>query len=306
MWIVRDIESYPPDARPAVVALGMFDGVHLGHRAILGTAVERARAARAPAVTCTFDPHPMEILEPSRAPLPIVTLDERIALIAESGLDGTVILRFSRALAAIEAETFVKDTLVSRLRAREVVIGFNHTFGRGARGNPALLRDLGGRYGFATHVVPPYAVDGEPVSSTAIRTALRSGEVERASRLLGRPYTIVGHVESGAGRGRQLGFPTANLRTDRPLLVARGVYACRAEVEGAAYEAVVNVGVRPTFGETDLAVEAHLLDFSGDLYGRRLRLHFERRLRDERRFASADDLRAQIVADVERARRPGA
>ena len=304
MWTVRGLAFVPPDGAPAVVALGTFDGVHLGHRAILGTAVDRARALAIPAVGCTFDPHPMEVLQPGRAPMPITTLDERLELIAATGIDGVVVVDFTPAIAAIEPEAFVADVLASRLRAREVVVGFNHTFGRGARGNAQLLEKLGRRLGFRTHVVPPYAVAGTAVSSSAIRAALASGDVEHASALLGRAYVLVGDVVQGAGRGRQLGFPTANIRPERPPLVKPGVYACRVELTdgGAGHDAVVNVGVRPTFGETELAIEAHVLDFAGDIYGRRLRVAFLRRIRDERRFPSVEALRAQIAEDVRAAR----
>jgi riboflavin kinase/FMN adenylyltransferase len=304
MWTIRGLASYPPDAAPTVVALGTFDGVHLGHRAILGTAVDRARALHMTAVACTFDPHPMEVLQPGRAPLPITTLEERLALIAGTGVHGTLVIEFNREIAAIEPEAFVRDVLVSRLRAREIVVGFNHTFGRGARGNAELLAKLGERLDFRTHVVPPYSVEGVAVSSTAVRTALAAGQVERASTLLGRPYAVVGEVVRGAGRGRGLGFPTANVRPSRPPLVKPGVYACRVELvdDGSVHDAVVNVGVRPTFGETELAIEAHVLDFAGDLYGRPLRVAFLRHIRDERRFPSVDALRAQIGDDVRAAR----
>jgi riboflavin kinase/FMN adenylyltransferase len=285
-----------------VVALGAFDGVHLAHRAILDTAVRRGRELGLPSVACTFDPHPMEVLQPGRAPVPITTMDERLALIAAIGVDGTIILPFTTETAAIEPEAFVKDILLARFRAREVVVGFNHTFGRGARGNAELLEALADRLGFRAHVVPPLAVDGVPVSSSAIRSALQRGDVEYAARLLGRPYSIVGAVVRGAGRGRTLGFPTANVEPDRPLLVPTGVYVCRAEVGRAEYEAVVNVGVRPTFGEHTVAVEAHVLDFTGDLYGQRVALHFLRRLRGEMKFPSVDALREQIARDIASAR----
>ena len=242
MRIVRGLESYPPEADPSVVVLGAFDGIHLGHRAILGTAVAQARLSGLQALACTFDPHPLEVLQPERSPVPITTLEERLELIAETGIDTTV-------------------------------------------------------------VVPPMTVDGVPVSSSEIRSALQRGDLPRAARLLGRAYSIQGEVVRGAGRGRTLGFPTANVRTARPLLLPAGVYACQADVEGAHYQAVINVGVRPTFGETELAVEAHLLDFTGDLYGRRLRLTFLRRLRDERKFSSVEALRSQIALDVLAARR---
>jgi len=302
MRIVQGLESYPPDADPAVVALGAFDGIHLGHQAILGTAVARGKAWGTPVVACTFDRHPMEVLHPDRAPLPITTLAERLDLIAKTGVDEVVVLVFTPALAAVEPEDFVKDVVVGRLHAREIVVGFNHTFGRGARGDPALLRSLGDRIDLVIHVVPPLLVDGIPVSSSEIRAALREGDVGRAARYLGRPYSIGGTVVRGAGRGRTLGFPTANLEPERPLLVPTGVYACQAEFNDQLRPAVVNVGVRPTFGENDLAIEAYLLDLSVDLYGVGLRLHFVERLRGEQRFQSVDELRAQIGRDVDAAR----
>ena len=302
MRIVRGLASYPPDAHPSAVALGTFDGVHLAHRAILGAAVSRARAADLTALACTFDPHPTEVLAPERAPLPITTLDERLALIAETGIDATVVIGFTREVANIEPEAFVKEALVERLRAREIVVGFNHRFGRGARGDTRLLRDLGAQLGFVVHVIEPLTVDGVPVSSTEIRGALQRGDLAQAARFLGRPYSIAGQVTQGAGRGRTLGFPTANVAPERPVLVPPGVYACRAELAGRTVPAAVNIGVRPTFGETNLAVEAHLLDFSGDIYGQSIRLLFVSRLREERKFPSVDALREQIARDVEMAR----
>jgi riboflavin kinase/FMN adenylyltransferase len=303
MRIVRGLPPVPPDARPSAVALGVFDGVHIGHRAILGTAVAHAREAGLPAVACTFDPHPMEVLQPGRAPLAITTLEERLALIEGCGLDAAVVLPFTRQLAAMEPEAFVKDVLLARLNAREIVVGFNHRFGRGARGDVGLLRSLGERLGFRTHVAEPLLVEGVAVSSTEIRAALQRGDLDTAARLLGRPYTLLGTIGHGAGRGRTLGFPTANLVPSRPVLVAPGVYACMAAVDGQKERAVVNVGVRPTFGETSLAVEAYLLDFAGDIYGQTMVLTFMSRIREERRFPSVDALKGQIQADAEEARR---
>jgi len=302
MRIVRGLDSTPPDGRPSAVALGTFDGVHLGHRAILGTALRRAREVGVEAVACTFDPHPIEVLQPDRAPRPITPLDERLALIGETGVDAVVVLAFTRALAAVEPEAFVKDVLLDRLHAREIVVGYNHRFGRGARGDARLLEDLAGRLGFRAHVVPPMTVDGVAVSSTEIRAALHRGDVRSAARGLGRPYAIAGRVTTGAGRGRTLGFPTANIAPDRPLLVARGVYRGGVTVDAGRHAAVVNVGVRPTFGEDTLAVEAHLLDFAGDLYGREVRLDFLDRLRDEMRFPSVEELKAQVSRDIAAAR----
>ena len=303
MRIVRGFPPIPPEPRPSAVALGVFDGVHLGHRAILGLAVARARDAGLTAVACTFDPHPMEVLQPDRAPLAITTLEERLGLIEGCGVDETVVLLFTPGFAAMEPEAFVQDVLLARFGAREVVVGFNHRFGRGARGDVALLRTLGTRLGFRTHVAEPLVVAGVTVSSTEIRAALQRGDLDAAGRLLGRPYTLIGAVGRGAGRGRTLGFPTANLIPARPVLVAPGVYACMAEVAGQKERAVVNVGIRPTFGETTLAVEAYLLDFAGDLYGQTMTLTFVSRIREERRFPSIQALTEQIQADAEEARR---
>lgn len=302
MRIIRGIESYRPEGRESAVALGAFDGIHVAHGAILGAAVSLARQGGLEAVACTFDRHPLELLQPARAPLPLTTLDERLELIAATGVDTTVVIAFTAAVAAIEPEAFVRDVLRGQLHARWIVIGFNHRFGHGARGDARLLETLSEGLGFRAHVIPPLAVDGVPVSSTEIRATLQRGDVARAARLLGRPYGVRGVIVRGVGRGRALGFPTANVEPDRPLLVPTGVYACLARLDGATYPSVVNVGVRPTFGETFLAVEAHLLDFSGDLYGRRLRLEFVRRLRDEQKFPGVEALRHQIARDVAAAR----
>ena len=302
MRIVRGLESYRPEAVAGVVALGAFDGIHLGHRAILGTAVALARAGKLRPLACTFDRHPMEVLQPDKAPLPITTLEERLELISETGIETTVLIPFTRAIAAIEPEAFVKDVLVGTLGAHEIVVGFNHRFGRGARGDARLLESIADALGFRAHIVPAFMVDGVAVSSSEIRGALQRGDLPGAARLLGRPYSIRGEVVRGAGRGRTLGFPTANVKTERPLGLPVGVYVCHAGVGAARYQAVVNVGVRPTFGETELAIEAHLLDFAGNLYNERVALTFLRRLREERKFPSVDALREQIALDVAAAR----
>ena len=303
MRIVRTLESFPPDARPSVVALGVFDGVHLAHRAILDTAVARARASGGTPVACTFDPHPAEVLQPGRAPLPITTLEERLALIAAIGIEVSVVVPFTAEFAAMEPETFVTDVLADRLGAREVVVGFNHRFGRAARGDTELLQAAGARVGVHAEIVPPLDVDGITVSSSTIRAALQRGDLPTANRLLGRLYFVAGQVVEGAGRGRTLGFPTANVEAERRLLTPPGVYACRMHTQDGVYDAVVNAGVRPTFGEQVFAIEAHLLDFSGDLYGQGVRLDFVTRLREEKKFSGIDALRAQIAEDVASARR---
>jgi riboflavin kinase / FMN adenylyltransferase len=302
MQIVRGLESSRPDAGPSAVALGAFDGIHLGHRAILGTAVALARQGKIRALACTFDRHPMEVLQPDRAPMPITTLEERLELIAGTGIDTTVVIPFTPAVASVEAKAFVQDVLIGTLEAREIVVGFNHRFGRGARGDAQLLESLAAPLRFRAHIVPAFLVDGVAVSSSEIRAALQRGDLPNAERLLGRPYSIRGEVVRGAGRGRTLGFPTANVKTERPLGLPVGVYVCRLLTGGRQHQAVVNVGYRPTFGETDLSVEAHVLDFAGDLYDQTVTLTFLRRLREERKFPSVDALKEQIALDVAAAR----
>ena len=303
MRILRDLPSFPPELRPSVAALGAFDGIHLAHAKILDIAVERARALSVSAVACTFDPHPTAVLKPERRPAAIGTLEENLARIAERGLDATLVIPFTREFSHIEAEVFVDEVLVQTLGVREVVVGFNHTFGSGARGTAALLRDLGARRGFVTHVLPPLQVNGLTVSSSAIREALREGDVELARALLGRPYSVTGTVQRGAGRGRTLGFPTANLKPDHPVLLAGGVYAARGRWDGQQADAVVNVGYRPTFEEAQYWIEAYLFDFSGDLYDRPLTIDFLGRIRPEMKFPGVEALKAQVRADMEEARR---
>jgi riboflavin kinase/FMN adenylyltransferase len=303
MRILRDLPSFPPELRPSVAAFGAFDGIHLAHAKILDTAVERARALGVSAVACTFDPHPTAVLRPEKAPAPIATLEENLARIAERGLDATLVIPFTRDFSRMEAETFVDEALVRTLGAREVVVGFNHTFGSGARGTAVLLRELGARHGFVTHVLPPLQVNGLTVSSSAIREALRDGDVEQARAFLGRPYSLTGTVRRGAGRGRTLGFPTANLKPDRPLVLAAGVYAAHARWESRQAEAVVNIGYRPTFEESQYWVEAYLFDFAGDLYDRTLTLDFLCRIRAEMKFPGVEALTLQVRADMAEARR---
>lgn len=302
MRIIRALDRYPADAPPCVVAQGTFDGMHLGHQAVIRRAVERARDLGVPAVTLTFDPLPMAVLRPAEAPPEILPLEERLESIAALGPAVALVIPFTPEFSRVEAEPFVHDVLAGLLRAREIVVGFNHTFGRGARGTPDLLGALAAPFGIRVHVVPPLAVGGVVVSSTSVREALRQGDVEGVAALLGRPYAVRGRVTRGAMRGRSLGFPTANLVPAGAVLLASGVYAARAEWDGGAASAVVNVGVRPTFAESTLVIEAHLLDVSVDLYDRRLTLAFLARIRDEMKFPSLEALRTRIGQDVALAR----
>ena len=302
MRILRGLASYPPELRPCVAALGVFDGIHLAHTRLIETAVERARALHVPSVVCTFHPDPASVLRPERAPVPIAPLEDNLERMAGIGADAAFVIPFTLDFSRIEAEDFVERVLVGTLGAQEVVVGFNHTFGHNARGTAALLTELAPKLGFVARVLPPLQVRGQTVSSSAIREALREGDAARAAELLGHPYAIAGVIARGAGRGRTLGFPTANVRPDRPLALAAGVYIARATWDGGAANAVVNVGYRPTFGENEYWVEAYLLDFAGDLYDRTLRLAFLDRIRPEMKFPSVEELKRQVMRDIEVAR----
>lgn len=303
MRILRGLPSSRSEVGPSVAALGSFDGIHLAHVAVLRSTVERARALGVSAVACTFDPHPSMVLHPERAPSPIATLEDNLDRIAAAGIDATLVIPFTPEFSQMEAETFVELVLVTALGVREIVVGFNHTFGRGARGTAGLLAELGAKHDFAVRVLPPLQAAGQTVSSTAIRDALREGDVVTARRFLGHPYSVKGPVMRGAGRGRTLGFPTANLRPDRPLILAAGVYVCRASWDAGAAWGVVNVGYRPTFEEQQYWVEAFLLDWSGDLYDRVVRVEFLQRIRGETKFPSVEALTRQVMADIDAGRR---
>lgn len=287
-----------------VVAIGNFDGVHLGHQALVRAAVADARACGGAAVVLTFDPHPVRVLAPERAPRTLFTLGQRAEILAALGVDAVAVLGFDASVAALPPEQFARDVLVGKLGARVVVVGERFRFGRARAGDAAHLASLGGELGFRVHTVPAVVLDGLPVSSSRIRKALARGDVDDAARLLGRVFFIDGRVVRGDGRGRSLGVPTANLEVQGETLPAAGVYAgrARAGTPGADWPCVVNLGERPTFGGGTATVEAHLLGFLGDLYGAELRLSFVRRLRDERRFAGEQELVAQIRRDIEAAR----
>jgi riboflavin kinase/FMN adenylyltransferase len=304
MEIVRlGAPGQPARASPAV-AIGNFDGVHLGHQALVRAAVEDARAADGTAMVLTFDPHPARVVAPERAPRTLLTIEQRAELLAELGIDVVAVLGFDQAVAALSPEEFASLVLVRGLGAKVVVVGERFRFGRGRAGDVALLARLGTESGFRVHALPVVLWDGQPVSSSRIREALALGDVVLATQLLGRPFFVDGHVVKGDGRGRQLGVPTANLETRNECLPANGVYAAWARIakQGEPWPAVVNLGRRPTFEGKGGSLEAHLLGFDGDLYGSLLRLAFVRRLRDERRFAGAAELVEQIRRDIEDAR----
>lgn len=291
--------------KDTVITVGSFDGVHLGHRAVLEEIAERARRSGRRSLLVTFEPHPLEVVNPQAAP-PLLTLaDERREVLAQSELDTVVFLPFTRTLSQYRPEEFVQ-LLLERYGLAELVIGHDHGFGRGRAGDEHLLRRLGGERGFAVDVVEPVIVEGHEVSSTLIRRAVAGGDLETARHLLGRPYAMTGVVVPGAGRGRDLGYRTINLtRPDRrKLLPPDGVYAVRAEWRDGAAGAMMHLGPRPTFDEAERTIEAHLFDTPAgtDLYGQTVKIAWLARLRDVAAFPTAEALRAQLARDDTAAR----
>ena len=286
-----------------VVTVGAFDGVHRGHQAVLAEVVRRATSGRRTSLLVTFDPHPLEVVNPEAAPRLLTTPEEKREVLAETAVDRVVVLPFTRELSRLSATEFVDQVLRSRYDMAELVLGYDHGFGRGRSGDVETVRRLGVEQGFAVDVVDAVREDGQPISSTVIRAAVAHGELDRAERWLGRPYFCSGVVERGAGRGRTLGIPTLNLLPpSRKLLPPDGVYAVRVSVGNGRYGGMMNQGSRPTFGVTARGLEIHLFDFAGDVYGERVRVEWVRRLRDVRTFPSREALVAQLEHDRAAAR----
>jgi riboflavin kinase / FMN adenylyltransferase len=299
--VAYDLDEVAP--APSVVTIGNFDGVHRGHQVLLRRAVDAAHDRGVRAVAVTFHPHPAAVLRPGAEPPALQPIDERIHHLLEAGIDLVLVLRFDAQLAGLGPHVFVERVLVDRLQAVQVIVGSNFRFGHKASGNVVTLNDAGATYGFRTEAVTLLDLDDVPLSSTSVRERLEAGDVSWANRALGRPFSLVGEVVPGDGRGRTIGVPTANLDIGEGALVpANGVYAGHAEVDGARYPCVTNVGVRPTFDGQRRTVEVHLLDATVDLYGRRLRVTFEHRLRAEQRFGDVDQLVTQIRLDIDHAR----
>jgi riboflavin kinase/FMN adenylyltransferase len=299
---------FPEDPRPSwlvhpVLALGNFDGLHRGHLKIIERVKRGAAEQGGTPMAMTFDPHPPRVVRPEKAPPLLMTKEQRLDALHRAGIACVAVVRFTHELSQWDPETFVRTVLVEWLRISKVWVGANFLFGHGRSGNFSVLRTLGQRYGFRADKIDPVRYKDFVVSSTRIRRLVGEGRMDEAGALLGHPYYIDGQVVHGRGRGREIGVPTANLETANELIPPHGVYATTVTVDGIIHAGITNVGVRPTFGESDVAIETHLLGYSGDLYGRRVRLSFVQRLRDERRFPDVDALRAQIEADQRRAER---
>jgi riboflavin kinase/FMN adenylyltransferase len=306
MDVLRDPLGNDDPPQRTVLSIGNFDGVHLGHQAVLRHVVERARELDAVAAAMTLDPHPVKLLRPRQAPRLVSTLEQRLQLIERTGIGVTMVVPFTHRLARMEAVDFVRAVIVDRLQVREVYIGANFRFGADRGGDVDLLVAMGRELGFAAASAPTVVTDGEVVSSTRVRRAIAAGRVEDAARLLGRPVYVDGTVLEGKRLGRKLGFPTLNVECENELFPALGVYLTAVHIPsfGRTFGSVTNVGVRPTVYENSVTtIESHVLDFAADIYRERVRLYFLARLRDEQSFPSTTDLMTQISRDVTKARK---
>lgn len=297
--------ALPRDGLPVVATVGAFDGVHVGHQAVVQEIVDRARSRGGRSVLVTFDPHPLRVVAPARAPKLLTTPGEKKRLLAETGLDYAVFLAFTPALKELSPQRFVQEVLLDGLGMTELVIGHDHGFGKGRAGDADVLRRIAAKGRFELEVTPPVRAGEAAVSSSFVRQALAAGRLAEANRALGRPYSLAGTVVRGHGRGREMGFPTANLRLSGPdkLVPAPGIYACWTEVAGRRLMGALHVGPRPVFPGAGESVEVHLLDFEGEIYGRRAELELAAFLRPVRDYRSPVDLAAQIAEDVGGTRR---
>ncbi|MEW6671763.1 MAG: bifunctional riboflavin kinase/FAD synthetase [Thermodesulfobacteriota bacterium] len=307
MELIEGIDRITAPLPNAVVTIGNFDGVHLGHQALFRKVIEKARLLDGKAVAITFEPHPIRVLKQNGQPPLITIYDQKVELISRTGIDVLICIRFTPEFASLSPEAFVADLLVGRIGMKAIVVGEDYTFGRNRGGNLALLKAFARQLEFEVLTVGEIQTFNsitERISSTKIRDLVMDGQVDSARRMLGRDYQIRGVVVPGRNRGgRQLGFPTANIQMEDELCPKTGIYAVTVDCGGSSYPGVANIGYSPTFDDHQFTIEVHLMDFSGDLYGKRLRVNFIKRLRDEKRFDNLDELSAQIGKDVAEARK---
>lgn len=299
MKIIRGSQNLKDKIKNPVLALGNFDGVHIGHREIFRRVVERAEEIEGNSIVYTFEPHPLRIIAPGRTPLLLTTFRKKMELIAESGIDITVCANFTKRFADQHPRDFARETLAGKIGVKEVFVGYDYKFGKGREGTIDYLKKMGEEFGFKVTVIDAITVDGQIVSSTLVRDTIEDGDMEKANRLLGRWYSIEGKVVDGFKKGVMIGFPTANIDTSYDLLPHTGVYAARTIVDGEIYDGIANAGFNPTFHRDRLSVEIHIFDFSRDIYGSEIEIIFIRRLREEIEFGSAEKLKAQIKKDIE-------
>lgn len=303
MPVYSTLEQINRTFKNPVLTIGNFDGVHKGHLSLFDLTKKRAEAIGGQSVVMTFDPHPIKVMKPGNGP-PLITLTEqKLELIAEAGMDIIFCLPFTRQFASISAQNFVQDILIKKIGIRELVVGYDYTFGAGREGDIELLESMGRELDFKLHVVQPVYVEDMLVSSTSVRNLVQEGKLKEAKKLLGRDYQVGGTVIKGKNRGgRLLGFPTANLALIDELVPKRGVYVVKVLVADRIFDGVTNIGYNPTFGDGAFSVETHILDFQEDLLGKRIRIRFIERLRDEKTFRSLEDLVTQIGRDIEQAK----
>ena len=305
MKIYKEIKNLGRVVPGLVATVGTFDGVHLGHRKIIGRLLERAKKRGVPSALVTFEPHPKAVVDGSTKPFVLTTVEEKARIVEETGVEFMIAVRFDKSFAKIKPKDFITQFLSEGLKVREIVVGYDHHFGFHRRGDISLLRDEGKRLGFDIDVVPPALLDGLPISSTRIRRILMEGDVPLANKMLGRPYSLCGKVVEGVSRGGKLGFKTANilLNSERKLLPGDGVYAVMALVDGKLHQAVMNIGCVPTFKQKERSLEVHIIGFAEDIYGKEITVRFHRRMREEIEFESEKTLAAQIEKDLEESKK---
>ncbi|NLD39375.1 MAG: bifunctional riboflavin kinase/FAD synthetase [Desulfatiglans sp.] len=304
MTVITDLGALTKPLINPVLTIGNFDGVHKGHLALFDRVKRLARGINGQSVVMTFEPHPLKVVRHRNEPRLITPLEDKIRLILASGIDVILCLPFTLEFAAITANDFVEGILVKKIGIKEIVVGYDYSFGSGRKGNIELLKKMGDELGFRVHVVEPVYLNDTLVSSTSIRNLIRAGDLAEAKRLLGRDHQITGIVKTGMGRGGSLlGFPTANLAPYKEIIPGTGVYAVRVIIKDREYNGVCNIGVNPTFNGESLSIETHILDFSGDIVGEKLAIRFVDRLRDEKKYSSKDELVRQIEKDVINARK---
>ncbi len=304
MEILRSIPELERLRGPLFLAIGVFDGVHRGHQAVISTSADHAAASNGTPVVVTFDPHPEKVLRPQAAPHLLSATEHKIALIRALGVEHLLIITFDKQFAATEPEDFVQKLVIQSKPLQEICVGHEWSFGKNRRGNLDLLKKLGAKFNFDVVGIPPVKINGAVVSSTAIREAIEKGDLAKAAEMLGREYTILGTVTRGDNLGKKIGFPTANLSAHSEQFPPNGVYVAEARIDGELYRGVINLGIRPTVssGKSERVLEIHLFDFNRDIYGHDVEVRFLKFLRSEKKFQDLDTLVQQIRQDVEQAR----
>lgn len=301
--IIHDLDDLDRPLQNPILTIGNFDGVHKGHLALFDKVKERAKAINGRSAVMTFEPHPIKVVKPGNGPLLITPTEQKLKLISNAGIDIIFCIPFTHQFASISATDFVSNILAKKVGVKEIVVGYDYTFGNNRQGDLTLLNDMGKELGFKVHIVQPIYINQTLVSSTSIRKLVQEGDLLEAKRLLGRDYQITGTVVKGKDRGGKiLGIPTANLIPFDELIPQRGTYVVTINVDGQTHIGVCNIGYNPTFGGNKLSVETHLLDFSKDILGKTITVNFIQRLRDEKRFESIEELSAQIAQDIKQAR----